>query len=129
MARVHLFNSSTQPYNYNKQGSPHSIAEEPLLSEDIIDNTTIVENASSDSSSSNDDVDETTQLVTSNAALTAALLQNARENNDMVEAVAAAFSVKTGKINIRTTIFLMYLPFSFISIRLLPCPTTTTTSR
>lgn len=91
MARVHLFTSSTQPYNY-KQGSPNVIAEEPSLSEDIIDNTTIVEG----DTASSPQKDLTEQLTTSSAALTAALLQNAHENNDMVGAVAAAFSVKSG---------------------------------
>jgi hypothetical protein len=45
MARVHLFTSSTQPYNY-KRGPENNISvEEPSLlpSEDIIDNTTISE--------------------------------------------------------------------------------------
>jgi hypothetical protein len=43
MARVHLFTSSTQPYNY-KRGPENNIAQEPLLSsDDIIDNTTISE--------------------------------------------------------------------------------------
>lgn len=38
----------------------------------------------------------TDQLTASSAALTAALLQNAHGNNDMVGAVAAALSVKPG---------------------------------
>lgn len=80
MARVHLFTSSTPPYNY-KSGPENNIAQEPLLlSEDIIDNTTIAEQPLDIGTSC---FISPPSPSLSSTALTAALLQNAGGNNDV----------------------------------------------
>ncbi|KAI8344883.1 hypothetical protein EDC96DRAFT_554900 [Choanephora cucurbitarum] len=77
MARVHLFSTS----------SPHQRKHSPeydLITEEPSDNITIAATPKEDYH----------EITSSNAALTAALLQNAQESNEMVGAVAAALSVK-----------------------------------
>lgn len=86
MARVHLFSSSTQPYNY-KRGPENNIAQEPLLSSDenIIDNTTISEQpldiGTASTSSSFITAPSSPEHQLSSTALTAALLAN----NDLTQ--------------------------------------------
>lgn len=76
MARVHLFSSSTQPYNY-KQGPENNISQEPVLSDDdIIDNTTISEQPLLDISSF---APLSPEHQLSSTDLTAALLANNNE--------------------------------------------------
>ncbi|OBZ89400.1 hypothetical protein A0J61_02555, partial [Choanephora cucurbitarum] len=77
MARVHLFSTSS-PHQRKHSPEYDRITEEPS------DNITIAATPKEDYH----------EITSSNAALTAALLQNAQESNEMVGAVAAALSVK-----------------------------------
>lgn len=101
MARVHLFTSSTPPYNY-KSGPENNIAQEPLLlSEDIIDNTTIAEQPLDIGTSC---FISPSSPSLSSTALTAALLQNASGNNDAVGSIALP---KQG-MKLKTTLIFSY---------------------
>ncbi|KAI9365287.1 hypothetical protein BD770DRAFT_468951 [Pilaira anomala] len=91
MARVHLFTSSTQPYNYKTGGPENNLVQDQqlLLSEDdIIDNTTIAEqpldittSSSFITAPSSSSPPENSTTTISSTALTAALLQNAHASD------------------------------------------------
>lgn len=92
MARVHMFKPSA-----DKQNKDVILPQEELpASPSLIQNTTTEESSSLDVT-----VQSPKQLSQLNrnesAALTAALLQKASSNMDVVGAVAAALSVKPGK--------------------------------
>lgn len=93
MARVHMFKSSADKQNKDV----------PLTNEELPASPSIIQNTTTEESSSASlDVtahSSTKQLLNQNesAALTAALLQKASSNMDVVGAVAAALSIKPGK--------------------------------
>jgi phosphate/sulfate permease len=107
MARVHLFSSLSSTPHSRHSPEYDSLVEDPPLPSKDSENITIsvtpqeeglqVESTPASPSAGKTEQEKTNELTSSSAALTAALLQNAHGNNDMVGAVAAAFSVKPGK--------------------------------
>ncbi|KAI8974296.1 hypothetical protein BDB01DRAFT_806955 [Pilobolus umbonatus] len=100
MARVHCFNNNT-----DKRHREYQLTEEPILTDTTtlheeshtLDVDAIASPSSSRIESTSPEPTEmslTNHLRSSSAALTAALLQNAHGNIDVVGAVAAALSVK-----------------------------------
>lgn len=99
MARVHMFKSSVDKQN---KDVPLTTNEELPASPSLLQNTTTEETTSSNKSlevnGQASSSPSSSKQLNESAALTAALLQKASSNMDVVGAVAAALSIKPGNV-------------------------------